>query len=531
MQTAETTKRPKRQLIDDTGRAAAPPPSPPQPVDDVPAQLVPLALIDASDENPRKDFDQERLQELADDIRQFGVLQAIGLRKRGVRYEIVWGERRVRASRLAGKTDILARVGEWDDRTAEVLRFSENKHENLSALELAAGYQRLMDRHRFTVAQLAEQVKRKEPSVRDVLALNKLGTTARRAFNDKKLNASTAMLVAHLPHVVQTELLFEQDRRIDNGEDPFSFRELKDLIATEYVIELEKARFELHDAQLRAEAGACTGCTWNDKGSCRNRPCFAAKTSAWLERQKKNGRKVLTDEEVGDVFPYGDRPADYGDYVLADDVDGYSEDDDTWRDKLGKDAQKHLVLARAPSGAVVDLIPRSALPKEKSARERNKEEAEGRRIDSIKSPDQTRADFEFELQVRREAVHAVLPVLIEKIPDKKGDDTAFFRVLAFAICNAGHFGSGAAETALLLQRMGAEKNQTPWGFAYNKRGTELRAAVFHIAMKHAVVQAEHLPKFPEAITEACGLMGVDLEGYEKAARKRLKKARAKESAS
>lgn len=499
-------------LVDEPQTSAPPPVIP-----DVAVRMVPIDDIDASPRNPRKDFDTEAIDDLAADIAVNGVLQAIGVRPEGPRLVIVWGERRCRAAKKAGLKEIPAKVGSWDDRTADCLRFSENKHESLSVLELAQGYAELIERHSFSVAQLAVQLKRSEASVRDALVLNKLNPFARRAFNEKLLNASTAMLVAHLPVAVQTSVLHDQAQRIAAGGDPYSFRELRELIAKDHVIDLEGARFELHDAELRKDAGACTGCKWNEKGSCRNVPCFRSKEDALLERWRKNGRKVLTEAQAAELFPFGgDRPISDGDYVLADDVDGYDTSDDTWREKLGKDAQKHLVVARTPAGELVDLLPAAVLPKRKPPEDIVDEDDEPE-VDREKAK-RAAAKEEREREVRRETAESAIRSLVDRL-DSPNIETKLLRVLAFVMCAD----MNVMDLEDLRARLALKPEQTAWGVAYGVKGAELRAGVLQIALAGVVRQSAH--GLPDVLREACGMLGVHLDGIEKKTRERLKKAR------
>lgn len=514
--TTAAPKRPRRQLIDETKTDA-----PVEPVT-VPAGVVEvrLDLIDFSPKNPRKDFDQKEIEDLGADIAMNGVLQAIGLKPRGERFELIWGERRVRASKLIGKETILARIIDADEQTIDVMRFSENKHESLSALDLAGGYAQLMQDYGFNLVQLAEKVKRSEASVRDTLALNKLGPSAKRALHERKLNPSTAMLIAPFPPGVQTSIVMDAT----SGEEPMSFRELKELIAKDWVLDLEAARFEQHDAQLVPSAGACTGCPWRDKSACRNLPCYRSKEEAWLDRQRKNGRKVLTTAEADQAFPFGDdRPSIEEGYVLADDVDGYSPDDDeTWRDKLGKDAQKHLVLARTPRGTLVDLFPTSVLPKRKRGDEPADLGDEQPEVDAAEAKKAQRAAAKEEREriVRRETALSAINALVDSVPENKKDDTHFLRVIAFAYCD-----DSSAGKEELRRRLALPEGQTLWGYAYSLRGPELRALLLQIALARAIENAGRMSEYPEALREACGLMGVNLDAIEKKTRERLKKGR------
>src|SRR5690349_21532802 len=112
------TARPRKQLIVDEELKPQTSALPPGAVQEY-RQMIRLELIDFSPRNPRKDFDEDAMAELEADVRRFGILQAVGLRPNGARYELIWGERRCRAAKRAGLEEVPARVLDVDDRTAD----------------------------------------------------------------------------------------------------------------------------------------------------------------------------------------------------------------------------------------------------------------------------------------------------------------------------------------------------------------------------------------------------------------------------
>lgn len=105
-----------------------------------------LSQIDPNREQPRSRFDQDALRELADSIRAVGVLQPIIVRKSGERYEIIAGERRFRAARLAGLDEIPAIVRDWDEQKRLEAALIENlQRDDLNPIEEAVGVKRLME--------------------------------------------------------------------------------------------------------------------------------------------------------------------------------------------------------------------------------------------------------------------------------------------------------------------------------------------------------------------------------------------------
>ena len=129
---------------------------------------VALADIQPSNYNPRKNFDEKSLAELADSIRQQGVLQAIGVRPIAEnRFEIVFGERRYRASQIAGLEEIPAVILDISDETAEEMAVTENlQRKDVTPIEEANAYQKLIESGRHDVQSLAVQFGKNESYIR-----------------------------------------------------------------------------------------------------------------------------------------------------------------------------------------------------------------------------------------------------------------------------------------------------------------------------------------------------------------------------
>lgn len=143
---------------------------------------------------PRKLFDQEALQELADSIAQEGVLQPIIVRKISARnYSIIAGERRWRASRLAGKTTIPAIIRDVDELTQVRQALVENiQREDLNALEEAQAYQILLDRYDMTQEELASSLAKSRSAIANTLRLNNLEPEVQDLLSQAKLSEGQA---------------------------------------------------------------------------------------------------------------------------------------------------------------------------------------------------------------------------------------------------------------------------------------------------------------------------------------------------
>ena len=140
---------------------------------DSPYKLLPIHKVEPNPNQPRKDFDEEELQALSDSIAQHGVMQPLTVRETaGGYYQIIAGERRWRAARLAGLKDIPAVVIEADDRKTMELALIENlQRQDLNPVEEALGYQSLIADYGLTQEDAAKQVGKSRPAVANALRL------------------------------------------------------------------------------------------------------------------------------------------------------------------------------------------------------------------------------------------------------------------------------------------------------------------------------------------------------------------------
>ena len=136
---------------------------------------IPVDLIEPNPFQPRMSFDPEALQELADSVRTFGLIQPLTVRKKGNKYQIISGERRFRACTMAGMDMIPAYIRDANDQGMLEMAIVENiQRENLDPIEVAMSYQRLMEECRLTQEQMADRVGKKRASVANQLRLLKL---------------------------------------------------------------------------------------------------------------------------------------------------------------------------------------------------------------------------------------------------------------------------------------------------------------------------------------------------------------------
>ena len=138
--------------------------------------LIAIKDIVANRLQPRTEFETEALEDLSESIRQFGIIQPLTVRKTGPSaYELISGERRFRASQMAGLTEVPAYVRDADDQAMLEMALIENIHrEDLNAMEIALSYQKLMDDFQFTQEQLSSRVAKKRSTITNYLRLLKL---------------------------------------------------------------------------------------------------------------------------------------------------------------------------------------------------------------------------------------------------------------------------------------------------------------------------------------------------------------------
>jgi ParB family chromosome partitioning protein len=155
---------------------------------------LPISKVEPAADQPRERFEPEALEQLADSIRQHGVLQPIAVRPLGGgNYQIIAGERRWRAARMAGLDQIPARVLEADDRAARVLALVENlQRQDLNPVEQAKGLQRLIRDYGLTQEAAAEQVGCSRPAVANALRLLSLPEPVLAMLEEGTLSAGHA---------------------------------------------------------------------------------------------------------------------------------------------------------------------------------------------------------------------------------------------------------------------------------------------------------------------------------------------------
>ena len=198
-------------VVEETAAAANPAAAPVQPETRVQAgdAVVQLRLsdIDPNRDQPRRRFDENALQELADSIKAVGVIQPILVRKTGDRYTIIAGERRWRASRAAGMDEIPAIVRDWDEvKRLEAALIENLQRDDLNPVEEAMGVSRLMEQCGLTQEQAAERLGKSRPAVANLIRLLTLPESILNMLREGKLTAGHARALVTLNKDLQLRL-------------------------------------------------------------------------------------------------------------------------------------------------------------------------------------------------------------------------------------------------------------------------------------------------------------------------------------
>ena len=172
---------------------------------------VEISLIDPNPNQPRREFDQDALQELANSIRELGIIQPITLRKVANRYQIIAGERRWRASQLAGLQKIPAYIVDVEDQGVMEMALVENiQREDLNAIELALAYQHLAEASGMTQAKISERVGKSRAAVTNYLRLLKLPAQVQMALKNHEIEMGHARALLAIDSPSQQIKLFRE---------------------------------------------------------------------------------------------------------------------------------------------------------------------------------------------------------------------------------------------------------------------------------------------------------------------------------
>lgn len=175
---------------------------------------IPLSQIEVNPKQPRRDFDQTALKELSESIQLHDLIQPVTVVKlSNTAYQLISGERRFRASKMAGLKDIPAYIRTATDQESLEMALLENlQREDLNAIEIALSYKQLMDECSLTQEELAERMKKERSTVTNYLRLLKLPPTIQSAVRTNELSMGHARAILGAEHIDQQLMAFEEIR-------------------------------------------------------------------------------------------------------------------------------------------------------------------------------------------------------------------------------------------------------------------------------------------------------------------------------
>lgn len=276
-------------------------------------KLIPIDQLQPDPNNPRKHFDTVKLQELANNIKEQGVLTELWIRQApdGKGFMIIAGERRYRAAKLIGLDKLPCDVKDWDDKRVAENQIVENlQRDDLNPLEEARAYKGLIDTHSYDVKAVAEKIGKSPAYVYGRFRLLKLSKNWHQALDEGTVKHVFAEVVA--ARVDDVEL---QDEILDNLQQNYgtyeadTAEELRQIIEREHTRSLKRAPWNTADPDLLPAAGPCTTCPKRSQAQaelfgtnkkddfCTDGACWVKKLSAHehklVARYKAEGRPVL----------------------------------------------------------------------------------------------------------------------------------------------------------------------------------------------------------------------------------------------
>lgn len=304
-------------------------------------EMLRLDQLRESPLNPRKRFNAHRLEELAESIKERGVITPLIVREAhdaltraggsasALLYEIAAGHRRFRAAMSRGVEPIPCRIMDLDDKAfREIITIENVQREDVHPLEEADGYRELLNRNGYDVATLADKTGKTEAYIRGRLELCDLIPVARESFLQDAITIGHARLISRLDPAKQEEALrdcFERNWQTQSDE-LISLKAFRRKLLHESGADLSKAPFALDDPSLKSDAGACTTCPKctgvqlllipdaASEQTCLDRACYSQKVNAHVMRKTAAGLVAISTHYSGEI-PAG--VASAREYALA----------------------------------------------------------------------------------------------------------------------------------------------------------------------------------------------------------------------
>lgn len=333
-------------------------------------------------ERRRRRFPKEKLAELAASVRQIGVMQPIVVRPHPkpvapVKYEIVAGEHRWLAAGLAGLVEVNVIVREIAEADLVQFQLTENlQRQTIDALEEAEGYRELQVAKKLKAEQVADLLGVSRTTVFNRLKLLDLCPEAIAALEKGELTASNAILIARIGHHDTQRQVLKESKRGDWESGPMTYRELRDHIEREYMIDLKGAPFKTDDEALLPKAGSCLKCpkrTGNQKdlfadvknpNVCTDPKCYDDKRQVVFHKAavelEARGRKVIAGAAAKKLMPHGNDHVQGGYTKLTERQYGSDSRNRTAKEILGP-GFKPTLIQHPETGKLIEVVGTQAL--------------------------------------------------------------------------------------------------------------------------------------------------------------------------
>lgn len=350
---------------------------------------ISLREVVASLHNPRKRFDPVALAELAEGIKAIGVHTPVIVRPlpgarvadtdRAVKFELVAGERRLRASHMAGVATIPAMIRQLSDDEALTMQLTENvQREDLTELEEAEGIQTLMEHSNKTADDVAAMIGKSRRYVFDRLKLLDLSTECKEAMRAGQIDISRAIRIARIPNSgLQSKALAEATRPIGaHGDQVLSVRAFESWLRANVMLPLDGAPFRITDARLVEAAGDCKQCPKRTGANpelfadvdgadiCTDPICYHAKAdahrAAMVTKAEAKGMRLIEGKEAKEICHQTSGKLD-GYLPLSqtreDITHGNGDKPATLRAILGKDAPAPVLIENPFTKELIEAVP------------------------------------------------------------------------------------------------------------------------------------------------------------------------------
>lgn len=256
---------------------------------------VALVEISIGKTNPRSDFKEQTIMELAKSIKENGLLQPLLLRPADKGYELVCGERRLRACKLLNLKSVPVQIKDLNDQEALEAQIIENlEREDVHPLREAETFKLMIEKGNYLIEDIATKIAKSEKFILQRLSLNNLNSEWKKLFSKDEINLSKALIIARLDKKYQKEVAQNAN---DWSGGIKSAKQLQSYIDSNITAQLSKAIFNPLDKKLINKAGACANCPKRSGANCSLFPdvkeedrcfdklCFNSKTEKHIQNE------------------------------------------------------------------------------------------------------------------------------------------------------------------------------------------------------------------------------------------------------